>query len=140
MDTIELVEDAFQVVLLNADSVVGNADAEMCLALVESVHLNGQRLVLATVLESVVEQVEDDVREVHLVGIDEGIVGLEPHVERTAYLRHFQREGVHHVLRNLVGIQLLQLQRNVVVVEEAHLQDLLYLIAKASRLAINDSA
>ena len=137
MHAIELVEDALQVVLLYADAVVGDADAEVCLALIEGVNLDGERLVLASVLEGVVQQVEDDVCEVHLVGVDEGIVGLELHVERTTYLRHFQREGVHHVLRYLVSIEFLKLQGDVVVVEEAHLQDFLHLKTKSSGLVVN---
>ena len=90
MHAVELVEDAFQVVLLNADAVIGNADAEVRLALIVGVNLDGKRLVFSAILEGIVQEVEDDVREVHLVGIDEGVVCFEPHVERTANLRNFE--------------------------------------------------
>ena len=76
----------------------------------------------------------------HLVGVDEWIEGFELHVERTTDLCYLQREGVDHVLCNLVSIKLLHLQCYVVVVEEAHLQDFLYLIAKATCFAVDDVA
>ena len=139
VNTIELVEDAFEVVFPDADAVVGNAYAEVRLALIEGVNLDGKRLVFSAILESVVEQVEDDVCEVHLVGIDEGVVGFELHVERAANLCHLEREGIDDVFRYLVRVELLHLQCNVVVVEEAHLQNFLYLIAQASCLARDDA-
>ena len=86
MNTIELVEDALQVVLLYADSIVCDTDAEVRLALIESVNLDAKRLIFASVLEGVVQQIEYNVSEMHFVGIDEGIVSLQSHVERASDL------------------------------------------------------
>ena len=109
MNTIELVEDALQIVLLYADSIVCDTDAEVRLALIESVNLDAKRLIFASVLEGVVQQIEYNVSEMHFVGIDEGIVSLQSHVERASDLRYLEREGVYHVLGYLVGIELLHL-------------------------------
>ena len=140
MHPVELIEDAPQIVFLDADTVVGDADAEVRLALIVGVNLNGNRLVLPTILEGIVQQVEDDVREVHLVGIDEWIVCLDLHVKSAAALRHLKGERIYHIPDDLVGIEFLHLKRYVVVLEETHLQDLLYLITQTTRLARNDAS
>ena len=100
---VELVEDALQVVLLNADAIVGDADADVRLVLVVGMYLDGKWFFLTAILEGIVQQIEDDVGEVHLVDVDNGVLGIELAGDGAAKFSHLELEGVDYAVDDGVG-------------------------------------
>ena len=65
MDAVELVEDAFDVIFLDADTIVLDGDDES-VVLVACRYLELKRSIGSAVLHGIIHEVEDDIREVHI--------------------------------------------------------------------------
>ena len=62
------------------------------------------------VFECVVEEVEDDIGEVHLVGTDDGVFRLEVGGDGAADVLHLKGEGMCHIFDDAVCIELVHLE------------------------------
>ena len=73
-DAVELLEDLLQVFAFHADAVVLDGDLDVVLIWIDGGYHEFGRHVVAPILDGIVQQVEDDVGEVHAVHVDDGIL------------------------------------------------------------------
>ena len=95
--------------------------------------------VVAFVLDGVVHEVENDVREVHFVDEDVRLVGPQVGSDGSACAFHFEAEGVDHAGEEVVCVDLTALEGGFLAVEHRHLQHLLHLEAQPLRLVVDDA-
>ena len=138
-DAEEALEDAFEIFATDADAIVGDGDEEL-VSLVFSAHHEPNGSVGTAVFESVVEEVVDEVGEVHRVAPDDGILGFELHRNMAVHAAGFELEGGNYFFDDAVGFNLLKLEGgDVVAIEHGHLQHLFDLHAQALCFVDNDA-
>ena len=136
-DTIEANEDLLQVFFFDADPVVLDEELELAVLVAGAGH-EAQGHFLSAILDGVVQQVEEHVGQVHLIGVDGGVQGAEIEVDRAAIFLHLEREGAHHGGQEVVRVDLLELERRLLSFKERHLQDLLHEEAQSPRFVVDD--
>ena len=137
--TVEPVKNPFEVFLADTYAIVLDGDTNV-LTLIPRSHLQMEIHIFTFVFDRIVHQVEDDIGEVHLISHDKRVDGLKRGLYRATALRHLQLERLYHIGNNLVGIQFHHLQRQIVLIEEAHLEHLLHLETQTSGFGVNDIA
>ncbi len=119
-DAIEFLEYLLEVLAAHPDAVVGDGYLEPFLSVglhVAGGHGEMQGDFLAAVFHGVVEQVEDDVGEVHLVDINGGVLGPEDRLDVAAVFLNLELEGGGDIGYEDVGVDILQAQCGPAAVE-----------------------
>ena len=94
---VELLKNLLQVVFLDSDAVIGNHNLQTSVRQVTRRYPQLQVAIVATVLDRIVEKVEDDIGKVHLVDINQGNLRIENSVNMTTVFLNFQFERIDNV-------------------------------------------
>ena len=134
-----MLENFLQVVFLDTHSVVLDREAQVVVG-VPRLDEEVDGLVGLPVFDGVVDKVEDDIGEMHLVDIALRVYRLDIGDDFATGVLHAQREGVGHVLYHLVEVELLFLEDGVFLVEHRHLEHFLHEEPQSFRLILDGAS
>ena len=87
MYTIELLEDLLNILLLDTQTCVADAEAEAVL-IVPSTDIKVERLVRFAILHSIIHQIGDGILEMHFVNVDGRVDGFYLCIDMSARMLH----------------------------------------------------
>ena len=103
VDTVELLENLLQVVLLDTDTGIADREVEVGVV-IPRLEVNVQRLVRLAILDGVVHQVKEGVLEMHLIDIYCRVYSLYIGIDFSAGMLYPQGKRVGHILHYLVKV------------------------------------
>ena len=128
MNPVELIEYLLQILLLDANTIVLNGNIKL-VRFVPGLDMQPQFAFRLLVFHRIVQQVENDIGEMHFIHKYPRTMGIQLGSDGTVVLLGLQRKGIHHTGYQIVGIDILHLQSSLLPLEHGHLQHLLYLEA-----------
>lgn len=134
-NSVEFVEDPFDVFLADSYSVVADAYFNHVAGNVIGADYEMRRRILLHVFDCVVEEIEYDIREMHLIEDDVGVDGVKVQLYGAAVLLGLQLMGVDDVENYIVDVYLREFHcASSSVVIHRHLEHFLHLETQTLRL------